>query len=93
MPSVNLTLRLDQKVIELGKRYAKEQGTSLSKLVEQHLLKLVEPVQEPIQVVEIPSHILALMGTPKSGPRQSSQELYAEYADYVASKHLSLEEE
>ncbi len=37
MPYAKLTLRLDQDLIEWGKTYAKTQGTSLSKFMEEAL--------------------------------------------------------
>lgn len=39
---VNLYIRADAEVIERGKRYAALQGKSLSRLVEEHFLRLTE---------------------------------------------------
>lgn len=47
MPSAKLTLRLDKEVIELGKRFAREQGTSLSRMVESYILQNVAPPLPP----------------------------------------------
>jgi len=38
-----LTLKLDNAIIEQAKNYAKEKNTSLSKLIESYLGKLVAP--------------------------------------------------
>lgn len=38
-----LTVKLDTSVIEQARRYAKDKNTSLSKLIESYLVKLVEP--------------------------------------------------
>ena len=38
-----LTLKLDNSIIEQAKNYAKDKNTSLSKLIESYLGKLVEP--------------------------------------------------
>jgi hypothetical protein len=38
----NLYIRADTDLIERGKRYAASQGKSLSRLVEEHFLKLIE---------------------------------------------------
>jgi hypothetical protein len=38
-----LTLKLDKEIIELAKVYVKEQGTSLSKFIEDYLRRLVKP--------------------------------------------------
>lgn len=41
-----LTLKLDKEVIELAKEYVKEQGTSLSKFIEDFLRKSVKSKQK-----------------------------------------------
>jgi hypothetical protein len=40
-----LTLKLDKEIIELAKVYVKEQGTSLSKFIEDYLRRSVKPKQ------------------------------------------------
>ncbi len=41
-----LTLKLDDSIIEQAKNYAKQKDTSLSKLIESYLGKLVTPMNE-----------------------------------------------
>ncbi|WP_194851021.1 DUF6364 family protein [Nonlabens antarcticus] len=38
-----LTLKLDKEIIDLAKEYVKEQGTSLSKFIEDYLRRRVQP--------------------------------------------------
>jgi hypothetical protein len=38
-----LTLKLDKEIIELAKKYAKDQGMSLSKYIEEFLQRRVKP--------------------------------------------------
>ncbi|MEM6397362.1 MAG: DUF6364 family protein [Bacteroidota bacterium] len=61
MSSPKLTLSLSKSVIEMGKAYAKEQGTSLSKLVEKLIREEVEPDRSPIQVIPTDEDLRALM--------------------------------
>jgi uncharacterized protein YggE len=42
-----LTLKLDQKAIDQAKRYARQRGVSLSRVVETYFLKLTEPEPKP----------------------------------------------
>lgn len=94
MPAVNLTLRLDQKVIELGKRFAKEQGTSLSKLVEQFLEEQTAQLKRQPIVVEPDPDVLALMLKSSGEKHQSNRDIYDEYADSIDRRRLnSIEEE
>ena len=41
-----LTLKLDDSIIEQAKNYAKQKDTSLSKLIESYLGKLLTPMNE-----------------------------------------------
>jgi hypothetical protein len=45
----NLYIRADADLIERGKRYAASQGKSLSRLVEEHFLKLLEEADKESQ--------------------------------------------
>jgi len=42
-----LTLKLDKEIIELAKEYVKDQGTSLSKFIEDYLRRKVKPKTYP----------------------------------------------
>ena len=48
--NVKLTLRLDEEAIEKGKRYAEQQNTSLSQLVQTYLVMLDDPKFELVPV-------------------------------------------
>ena len=90
-----LTLSLNEKVITLGKALAKEQGMSLSKLVEQFLQEQITPVREPVTVIEPDPDILALMGkptTPLPEPK-SNREYYDEYTRMRRERYLRNTEE
>ena len=58
-----LTLKLDQKAIDRAKRYARQRGVSLSRVVETYFLNLTEPEPKlpaaPTGVVAELSGILA----------------------------------
>jgi len=41
--NIKLTLKIDNSIIEKAKSYARNKNTSLSKLIESYLGKLVEP--------------------------------------------------
>jgi hypothetical protein len=71
-----LTLSIDQAVVARAKRYAKEQGTSVSKLVETYLEVLSDP--PPIRVE--PPILRSLRGTlKKADPGDYRRHLTAKY--------------
>lgn len=43
-----LTLKLDQKAVDRAKRYARQRGVSLSRVVEAYFLNLPEPEPKPL---------------------------------------------
>lgn len=92
MEAAKLTLRLDKAVIERGKVFAKEQGTSLSKMFELYL-KEVAPAPENREL-NIDSDILAMvMNVNDPTISDGSNAQYRnEYYDSVANKHLREEE-
>ncbi|MEM8586327.1 MAG: DUF6364 family protein [Bacteroidota bacterium] len=61
MSSTKLTLSLDKSVIEKGKAYARQKGTSLSKLVEKLIKEETEPERQPLEVIPVDEDILNLM--------------------------------
>lgn len=92
MEAKKLTLRLDADVIERGKKYAREQGTSLSKMVER-FLKDVTPVPPPEKEYYISDEVRALMFAKDPTISDGSNAQYThEYYEYLATKHLSEEE-
>ncbi len=77
----NLTLKLEKDVIEEVKRYAREHGISLSRLVEEFFRGLIgsrKEVTEPTGVVAELAGIIE--GADLSDPK-------SDYADYLARKH------
>ncbi|AEV32354.1 hypothetical protein Oweho_1357 [Owenweeksia hongkongensis DSM 17368] len=47
-----LTLSIDQEIIDRAKEYAKQQGVSLSKLVQEFLTQKAKPQTEEVEVPE-----------------------------------------
>jgi hypothetical protein len=60
-----LTLKLDNAVIEQAKNYAKDKNTSLSKLIETYLGKLVEP-SDNIEVTPFVKSISGVLDLPNN---------------------------
>jgi Family of unknown function (DUF6364) len=79
--TTKLTLNLDSKVIGEAKRFAKKRGTSLSRLVEDHLRKTVT-IKKP----EKKRSIKELSGI--LGPVPANFNYKEAVADYLIEKHL-----
>ena len=60
-----LTLKLDNTIIELAKSYAKDKNTSLSKLIESYLGKLVEP-NDTHEVTPLVKSLSGVIDLPKN---------------------------
>ncbi len=56
-----LTLSIESKAIEHGKRYAKQRGRSLSSMVEDFLLML-DPIETSDEIIPIGSKLSSLVG-------------------------------
>lgn len=94
MAATKLTLRMDEEVIERGKAFAKRQGTSLSKLLEQYLKNVIKPIEEPVLVTEVDAALGALF--PPRVRVDENYELKRDYTDYYDAKfekYLKGEEE
>lgn len=91
MESAKLTLRLDKQVIERGKVYAKEQGTSLSKLFE-HFLREVTPPPVDKKERYIDPYVRSLMFNSGETGTGQNKDYYEEYFNHVSTKHLREEE-
>ena len=62
--STKLTLTLDKRVIEQAKKYAKDQGRSLSNLIEEYLRKII--TEDPLAKEEaLPPIVKSLKGAVK----------------------------
>jgi hypothetical protein len=60
-----LTLRLDNSIIEKAKNYAKNKNTSLSKLIESYLGKLVTP-NDTHEVTPLVKSLSGVIDLPKN---------------------------
>jgi hypothetical protein len=60
-----LTLRLDNSIIEKAKNYAKNKNTSLSKLIESYLGKLVTP-NDTNEVTPLVKSLSGVIDLPKN---------------------------
>lgn len=78
--NTKLTLQLNKEVIEQAKEYAQAQNTSLSKLVETILSKLVSDDQQP----ELSPLVKSLSGVIEL---ESGYNLQEDYADYLSEKY------
>lgn len=84
-----LTLSINEEVIKQGKALARDQGMSLSKLIEKFIKEQAPEVREPIMVVEPDPDILALMGKPAIPPKpRTNREYYDEYYESRRNRYL-----
>lgn len=60
-----LTLKLDNSIIEQAKNYAKNKNTSLSKLIESYLSKLVKP-NEATEVTPLVKSLSGVVDLPNN---------------------------
>ncbi len=80
-----LTLSVDQEVIDRAKEYARQQGISLSKLVQQLLSKEAKPKKTEVEVPE------ALKGVYGAFELPEDFDYKKEKAKYLWEKYNSLE--
>jgi hypothetical protein len=78
--NTKLTLQLNKEVIELAKQYAKDQNTSLSKLIESILSKLVHEKKE-MEISPLVKSLSGVIDLP------ADYDYKSEYADYLAEKY------
>lgn len=90
MEPAKLTLRLDRSVIERGKQYAKEQGTSLSKLFEGFLSEITQPTEEKERYID--PYVRSLMFDSGEIGIGQNKDYYEEYFNHISTKHLREEE-
>jgi len=75
-----LTLKLDNAIIEQAKNYAKEKNTSLSKLIESYLGKLVAP-NDSYEVTPLVKSLSGVIDLPKNFDAKK------EYKKHLISKY------
>lgn len=73
--NTKLTVQLNKDVIEQAKEYAKSQNTSLSKLIESILSKLVSDHSKP----ELTPLVRSLSGVMELPEEYDDKEAYAQY--------------
>jgi hypothetical protein len=83
--TTKLTLSIDSKIIESAKKYAKRKGLSISKIVEQHLLKITKSEKGPNQKNPLDS-LSKLKGI--GGPVPTNIDYDDLIAEAILEKHL-----
>ncbi len=79
---IKLTLKMNEEVIDKAKLYAKEKGTSLSKLVEHYFDSIAQDPKE--KNFKISPLIKSLTGViPASEPKKDKND----YVDYLIEKY------
>ena len=76
-----LTLSIDSKVIASAKKYSRKKGTSLSKLIEDYLVKITKSNRK-----EMKRSIMELRGI--GGPVPDDFDYKKAIGDYVSDKYL-----
>jgi hypothetical protein len=79
--ATKLTLSLDSKVIESAKKYSRKKGTSLSKLIEDYLIKITQTKRKNSK-----RSILELQGI--AGPAPDDRDFKKAIQDYLFEKHI-----
>ena len=76
-----LTLKLDQTVIEKAKEFAKNQSTSLSKLIENYLLSITNEQTSDGDISPLVKSLSGVIKLPKdTDPKE-------EYSNYLTNKY------
>jgi hypothetical protein len=75
-----LTLKLDASVIERAKLYAKEQNTSLSKLIENYLSALTSKPDKKTEISPLVESLAGVVDLNKSSEKET-------YIDYISKKY------
>lgn len=76
-----LTLKLEQKIIERAKDYAKNHNTSLSKLIENYLQSLTKIDNEKEKISPLVKSLSGIIDIPKN---YNSKE---DYSDFLMNKY------
>ena len=76
-----LTLKIDNSIIEQAKNYAKDKNTSLSKLIESYLSKLVTP-NDTNEITPLVKSLSGVIDLPKNfdAKREYKKHLVNKYA-------------
>jgi Family of unknown function (DUF6364) len=76
-----LTLKLDQKAIDRAKRYARQRGVSLSRVVETYFLNLTEPRPKPAPPTGLVAELAGILAGKEIDVSKES------FAAHLAKKH------
>lgn len=76
-----LTLSLNASVIDRAKSYASEQGTSLSKMIENYLSLVTKKEEQEIELTPLVKELSGIIQLP------DDFDFRAEYADYLIEKY------
>jgi hypothetical protein len=76
-----LTLKLDQTVIEKAKEFAKNQSTSLSKLIENYLLSITNEQTSEGNISPLVKSLSGVIKLP------NDTDLKEEYSNYLTNKY------
>jgi macrodomain Ter protein organizer (MatP/YcbG family) len=76
-----LTLKLEQKIIERAKDYAKKHNTSLSKLIENYLQSLTKKADETEKISPLVKSLSGIVDIPKNYNHKE------EYSDFLMNKY------
>jgi hypothetical protein len=76
-----LTLKLDQTVIEKAKEFAKNQSTSLSKLIENYLLSITNEQTSESNISPLVKSLSGVIKLP------NDTDLKEEYSNYLTNKY------
>lgn len=76
-----LTLSLNASVIDRAKSYASEQGTSLSKMIENYLSLVTKKEEQEIELTPLVKELSGIIQLPDDFDFRS------EYADYLIEKY------
>lgn len=78
---IKLTLKLDNKVIEKAKVYAKSKRTSISVLVENFLQKITIDTKNKEKITPLVKSLSGIINLPKNYDHKN------EYSDYLKNKY------
>lgn len=83
-----LTLKLDKEIIELAKQYAKDQGVSLSKYIEDFLRRRVKPKSYELDEEGLLPEVREMMEHFKGGKKvEEPIDIASSKADYLLKKY------
>ena len=79
--NTKLTLNIDQNVIEKAKFYAKDHSVSLSKLIENYLLSLINRSEEKVKISPLVESLTGIVEL------NEEDDYKKDYIDYLSKKY------